>query len=88
NQLLIMNFDFQYFEKYFPGLRKMFFPSIISDTDDYLRDANIKLKEQIAQLDTEQLFFIEQFIRQIRITRKQEVFQQWQHTLHNLVNNT
>lgn len=50
SQLLIMNFDFQYFEKYFPGLRKMFFPSIVSETDDYLKEANIRLKEQIAQL--------------------------------------
>ncbi|MBE6113012.1 MAG: hypothetical protein E7195_08380 [Peptococcaceae bacterium] len=54
----------------------------------YEDEAVLPVKEQIAQLDTEQLFFIEQFIRQIRITRKQEVFQQWQHTLHNLVNNT
>lgn len=54
----------------------------------YEDEAVLPVKEQIAQLDTEQLFFIEQFIRQIRITRKQKVFQQWQHTLHNLVNNT
>lgn len=47
--------------------------------------AVLPIKELIAQLDTQQLFFVEQFIRQKKLQRKQEVFQQWQTALQNLV---
>ena len=51
----------------------------------YEDEAVLPVKERIAQLDTEQLFFVEQFIRRTKAERKQEIFQQWQSTLHNLV---
>lgn len=54
----------------------------------YEDDAVLTVKEQLARLDTEQLFFVEQFIRQTKISRKQAVFQQWKNTLHDLVNNS
>ncbi|MBR5318388.1 MAG: hypothetical protein IKU46_02190 [Peptococcaceae bacterium] len=54
----------------------------------YEDEAVLPVKERIAQLDTEQLFFVEQFIRRTKAERKQEVFQQWQSTLHNLVEKT
>ena len=47
--------------------------------------AVLPIKELIAQLDTQQLFFVEQFIQQKKLQRKQEVFQQWQIALQNLV---
>ena len=54
----------------------------------YEDEAVLPVKERIAQLDTEQLFFVEQFIRRTTAERKQEVFQLWQSTLHNLVEKT
>lgn len=54
----------------------------------YEDEAVLPVKERIAQLDTEQLFFVEQFIRRTKAERKQEIFQQWQNTLHNLVEKT
>lgn len=47
--------------------------------------AVLPIKELIAQLDTQQLFFVEQFIQQKKLQRKQEVFQQWQTALQDLV---
>ncbi len=44
------------------------------------------LKKQIAALDTEQLYFIELWIRQLRASRREQVFQEWQTALYNLVN--
>ncbi len=52
----------------------------------YEEEAVLPVKEQIAALSTDQLFFVEQFIRQTRAARKEEVFQQWQNTLQHLVN--
>ncbi len=47
----------------------------------YEDEAVLPVKEQIAKLDTDQLFFVEQFIRQLRTARKEEIFQQWLNTL-------
>ena len=54
----------------------------------YEDEAVLPVKELIGQLDSQQLFFIEYFIKQQKHQRKQEIFQQWQTTLENLVNNT
>ncbi len=54
----------------------------------YEDEAVLPVKELIGQLDSQQLFFIEYFIKQQKQQRKQEIFQQWQTTLENLVNNT
>ncbi len=51
----------------------------------YEDNAVLPIKELIAQLDTQQLFFVEKFIQQKRMQQKQEVFQQWQITLDSLV---
>ncbi len=51
----------------------------------YEDNAVLPMKELIAQLDTQQLFFVEKFIQQKRMQQKQEVFQQWQITLDSLV---
>ena len=51
----------------------------------YEDNAVLPIKELIAQLDTQQLFFGEKFIQQKRMQQKQEVFQQWQTTLDSLV---
>lgn len=51
----------------------------------YEDNAVLPIKELIAQLDTQQLFFVEKFIHQKRMQQKQEVFQQWQTTLDSLV---
>ena len=53
----------------------------------YEDEAVLPVKELIGQLDSQQLFFIEYFIKQQKQQRKQEIFQQWQTTLENLVNN-
>ena len=52
----------------------------------YEDEAVLPLKELIGQLDSQQLFFVEQFIKQQKQQRKQEIFQQWQATLNHLVN--
>ena len=52
----------------------------------YESDAVLPVKEMIAQLDTQQLYFIERYIQQTKQQRKQEVFQQWQAALQQLVN--
>ena len=44
------------------------------------------LKQQIAALDTEQLYFIELWIRQLRASRKETIFQEWKEALYKLVN--
>ena len=51
----------------------------------YEDNAVLPIKELIAQLDTQQLFFVEKFIQQKRMQQKQEVFQQWQTTLDSMV---
>ena len=51
----------------------------------YEDNAVLPIKELIAQLDTQQLFFVEKFIQQKRMQQKQEGFQQWQTTLDSLV---
>ena len=51
----------------------------------YEDNAVLPIKELIAQLDTQQLFFVEKFIQQKRMQQKHEVFQQWQITLDSLV---
>lgn len=53
----------------------------------YEDEAIPPLKQQIAALDTEQLYFIELWIRQLRASRKEQIFQEWQRVLYNLVNN-
>ena len=52
----------------------------------YEDEAVLTVKELIGQLDSQQLFFVEQFIKQQKQQRKQEIFQQWQATLNHLVN--
>ncbi len=53
----------------------------------YEDEAVLPVKELIGQLDSQQLFFVEQFIKQLKKQqRKQEIFQQWQATLNHLVN--
>ena len=46
----------------------------------YEDEAVLPVKELIGQLDSQQLFFIEYFIKQQKQQRKQEIFQQWQTT--------
>lgn len=52
----------------------------------YEDEAVLPVKELIGQLDSQQLFFVEQFIKQQKQQRKQEIFQQWQAALNHLVN--
>lgn len=52
----------------------------------YEDEAVPPLKQQIAALDTEQLYFIELWIRQLRASRKEQIFQEWQTALYNLIN--
>lgn len=50
-------------------------------------DAEIlSIQEQIAKLETKQLFFIERFIKQEKEHRKQEIFIEWQKELKHLMN--
>lgn len=51
----------------------------------YEDDAVLPVKAQIAQLDTQQLYFVERCIQQTKQQRKQEIFQQWQAVLQQLV---
>jgi DNA-binding ferritin-like protein len=44
-----------------------------------------KIKEQIKQLETNQLYFIEDFVRKEKLLRKQKVFQEWKETLNNVI---
>jgi DNA-binding ferritin-like protein len=44
-----------------------------------------KIKEQIKQLETNQLYFIEEFVRKEKLLRKQKVFQEWKETLNNVI---
>lgn len=39
------------------------------------------IKTQIKQLETNQLYFLEEFIRKEKKNRKQRVFQEWKETL-------
>jgi len=39
------------------------------------------IKEQIRQLDSKQLYFLEEFIRKEKTNRKQRVFEEWKETL-------
>lgn len=52
----------------------------------YEDDAVLPVKALIAQLDTQQLYFVERCIQQTKQQRKQEIFQQWQAALQQLVN--
>lgn len=52
----------------------------------YEDEAVLPVKKLIGQLDSQQLFFVEQFIKQQKQQRKQEIFQQWQAALNHLVN--
>ncbi len=52
----------------------------------YEDEAIPPLKKQIAALDTRQLYFIELWIRQLRASRKEQIFQEWQTALYNLMN--
>jgi Rps23 Pro-64 3,4-dihydroxylase Tpa1-like proline 4-hydroxylase len=52
----------------------------------YEDEAVPSLKQQIAALDTEQLYFIELWIRQLRASRKETIFQEWKEALYKLVN--
>lgn len=45
------------------------------------------LEQQIALLDTKQLYFIERFISQEKQRRKQEIYDQWLITLNELTTN-
>lgn len=45
------------------------------------------IKNDIANLDTKQLYFIERFIAQERKSRKQAIFNQWQKFLTENVEN-
>jgi len=40
-----------------------------------------EIKNQIRQLETNQLYFLEEFIRKERKNRKQRVFKEWKETL-------
>lgn len=51
----------------------------------YEDDAVLPIKELISQLDNQQLFFVEQCIKQKKQQKKEEIFQQWQTTLNSLV---
>jgi len=44
-----------------------------------------KIKEQIKQLETNQLYFIEEFVRKEKLLRKQKVFEEWKETLNNVI---
>ena len=54
----------------------------------YEDDAVLPVKELIAQLDTNQLFFIEQCIKREKAERQRKIFDQWQNILHTLINQT
>lgn len=54
----------------------------------YEDEAVLPVKELIGQLDNQQLFFVEQFIKQQKQQRRQQVFQQWQAALAQLVKQT
>lgn len=44
-----------------------------------------EIKEQIKQLETNQLYFIEEFVRKEKLIRKQKVFEEWKKTLNNVI---
>lgn len=50
----------------------------------YEDDTTLRIKELIAQLDNRQFFFIEQYLKQKKLERKQQIFKQWKHTLYQL----
>ncbi|MFZ5943725.1 MAG: hypothetical protein ACOYVD_06425 [Bacillota bacterium] len=39
------------------------------------------IKQQIRELETNQLYFLEEFIRKEKKNRKQRIFEQWKETL-------
>lgn len=45
--------------------------------DEHLKE----IKEQIKELETNQLYFLEEFIRREKKNRKQRVFEEWKETL-------
>lgn len=47
--------------------------------------AILLIQQEIAQLDTKQLYFIERFLVQEKQQRKQEIFDQWLITLNRLI---
>ena len=53
----------------------------------YEDQATYELEQQIASLDTKQLYFIERFILQEKQRRKQEIYNEWLITLSELTTN-
>lgn len=51
----------------------------------YEDDAVLPIKKLIGELDHRQLFFVEQYIKQKKLQRKQEIFKEWQAELEHLV---
>jgi len=43
------------------------------------------IKQQIKQLETNQLYFLEEFIRKEKKNRKQRIFEEWKKTLEATV---
>lgn len=52
----------------------------------YEDDALISIKESIAQLNKDQLFFVEQHIRTLKQQRRDSIFQQWLCALQKIKN--
>lgn len=52
----------------------------------YEEDAVIAIKENITQLNTKQLFFVEHYIQTLKQQRQDALFQQWLCTLQKLKN--
>lgn len=44
-----------------------------------------QIKEQIKQLETNQLYFIEEFVRKEKLLRKQKIFEEWQEILNDVI---
>ena len=53
----------------------------------YEDQATCELEQQLASLDTKQLYFIERFLLQEKQRRKQEIYNEWLITLSELTNN-
>lgn len=52
----------------------------------YEEDAVIAIKENITQLNTKQLYFVEHYIQTLKQQRQDALFQQWLCTLQKLKN--
>ena len=46
-----------------------------------------EIKDKIKLLETDQLYFIEEFVRKEKKKRKQKVFEEWKATLNNVIRN-